>query len=521
MRASPPRRRPACLVRHHQCAGGIQISASHNPAEYNGLKLFSAEGRVVPAVVGEAVLERYRMQDAGRRSESRIERRRVEQSRRYDVGTPCTYRSESSTWTGFVRGGFACCSMPIMVRAACWAGRCWSGSAANVTVLGGEPDGQFAHEPEPTAENLGRVLTRVTQAGADVGFCQDPDADRLAIIDEHGRYSAKSTRWRLCVDHVLRSTPGPVVTNCSTSRMTEDLARKYGVPFSRSAVGEANVVDEMLRESAVIGGEGNGGVIDPRVVLVRDSFVGMALVLDAMAERNRAGQRAGRRVAAIRDSQNEGDARREKQLRRRSMRWSATFQMRPAIGSTACGSIGRKRTAAAAGSWCAPATPSRSCGSSPKRRPQTKRSDYAMRLRSDQRCEVNDLIAVRPGYLRRFRFLGRHAKRHQIRHRLAAEGVEHRAAGGEDVGDPVFFAVFFEGRAAFAAADVDFDAVVGHPLELRDEARGAAFEPRVFEHAEHAVVERDRAVQFDELADGLFEQLARFRADVELLVASA
>jgi phosphomannomutase len=155
-----------------------------------------------------------------------------------------------------------------------------------VTLLGGNPDGLFGHEPEPTAENLGGVLASVAQLGSDIGFCQDPDADRLAIIDERGRYIGEEYTLAICVDHVLRHAKGPVVTNCSTSRMTEDLARKYGVPFFRSAVGEANVADTMIRESALIGGEGNGGVIDPRVVLVRDSFAAMALVLDAMAERN-------------------------------------------------------------------------------------------------------------------------------------------------------------------------------------------------------------------------------------------
>src|SRR5690606_12896606 len=119
-----------------------------------------------------------------------------------------------------------------------------------------------------------------------IGFCQDPDADRLALIDENGVYIGEEFTLALAVDHVLRHTPGPVVTNCSTSRMTEDLAAKYGVPFSRSKVGEANVVDLMLPQNAAIGGEGNGGVIDPRVVLVRDSFTGMALVLDAMAKRD-------------------------------------------------------------------------------------------------------------------------------------------------------------------------------------------------------------------------------------------
>ncbi len=278
------------LVRHHHCAGGIQISASHNPAEYNGMKLLSAEGRVVPASVGEAVLQRYRMQDAGcgmpgsgnwaagseqlidtigahlSLVEQRVDVDRI-RSRKFRV------LLDANHGAGSVLGE------PLLERLGC-----------EVTMLGGSADGRFAHEPEPTAENLASVLRQVTEAGAQIGFCQDPDADRLAIIDENGRYVGEEYTLALCVDHVLRSTPGPVVTNCSTSRMTEDLARKYGVPFFRSAVGEANVVDEMLKRGAVFGGEGNGGVIDPRVGLVRDSFVGMALVLDAMARRDRANQ---------------------------------------------------------------------------------------------------------------------------------------------------------------------------------------------------------------------------------------
>jgi phosphomannomutase len=155
----------------------------------------------------------------------------------------------------------------------------------DLVALGPEPDGRFVHMPEPTSENLRGVLADVRRTAADVGFCQDPDADRLAIIDERGCYIGEEYTLALCVDHVLRQTPGAVVTNCSTSRMTGDIAKKYHVPFFRTAVGEANVVDAILRERAIIGGEGNGGVIDPRVGLVRDSFVGMALVLDAMAAR--------------------------------------------------------------------------------------------------------------------------------------------------------------------------------------------------------------------------------------------
>jgi phosphomannomutase len=154
-----------------------------------------------------------------------------------------------------------------------------------VTHLGAEPDGRFEHPAEPTADNLSGMLPAVREAGADVGFCQDPDADRLAVIDENGRYLGEEYTLAMCVDHVLRRRQGAIVANCSSSRMSEDLAARYGVPFFRSAVGEANVVDAMLRHDAVFGGEGNGGPIDPRVGLVRDSFVGMAQLLDAMSAR--------------------------------------------------------------------------------------------------------------------------------------------------------------------------------------------------------------------------------------------
>lgn len=274
------------LVRSLSCAGGIQISASHNPAEYNGLKLFSAEGRVIPAAAGKMVLERFHALSEAHASaqishdassivrvtdtisahlallERIVDVDRV-RSRRFRVLLDANYAS------GSVLG------RPLLEMLGC-----------ELVLLGGEPNGIFAHTPEPTAENLQGVLAEVTRVSADIGFCQDPDADRLAIIDEQGRYIGEEFTLALCVDHVLRQTPGPVVTNCSTSRMTEDIARKFGAPFSRAPVGEANVVDAMLRENAVIGGEGNGGAIDPRVVLVRDSFVGMALVLDAMAARS-------------------------------------------------------------------------------------------------------------------------------------------------------------------------------------------------------------------------------------------
>jgi phosphomannomutase len=164
-------------------------------------------------------------------------------------------------------------------------GRLLASLGCEVVALGEDPSGMFDHAPEPTAENLADVCTRVRSSQVAVGFCQDPDADRLALIDERGCYVGEEYTLAICLDHILRHMPGPVVTNCSTSRMSQDLADKYGVSFACSKVGEANVADMMIKHNAIFGGEGNGGPIDPRIGYVRDSFVGMALVLDAMASR--------------------------------------------------------------------------------------------------------------------------------------------------------------------------------------------------------------------------------------------
>lgn len=271
------------LVRKYQAAGGIEITASHNPPEYNGLKLFSAEGRVVPDAPGRRVLERFRANKPEWVPHHRLGSPGeppdpVAPHLRAVLATVDAERIQANRFKVVLdanHGAGAALGRRLLEELGC-----------QVTVLGAEPDGRFAHPAEPVAENLGGVLPAVRQAGADAGFCQDPDADRLAVIDAAGRFLGEEYTLALCVDHVLRRRKGPVATNCSTSRMTEDLARKYDVPCFRSAVGEANVVDLMLAKDAVFGGEGNGGPIDPRVGLVRDSFVGMAQLLDAMAARD-------------------------------------------------------------------------------------------------------------------------------------------------------------------------------------------------------------------------------------------
>jgi len=278
------------LVQTLGAAGGIQISASHNPPPYNGLKLFRRDGRVLPAADGQPVLEAYRrLRASGPSAEAGPW---VAADR---LGGITTLADTVSAHLGRVLAtvdveAIRARRFRVLLDSNAGAGsvlgrRLLAALGCEAIVLGGEPHGRFLHPPEPTAENLRGVSAQVMAAGAAIGFCQDPDADRLAIIDERGRYIGEEYTVALCAEHVLTQRRGPVVTNCATSRMTEDIAGRAGVPFARSAVGEANVVDRMLATGAVFGGEGNGGPIDPRVVLVRDSFVGMALVLDAMARR--------------------------------------------------------------------------------------------------------------------------------------------------------------------------------------------------------------------------------------------
>lgn len=278
---------PTCgvLVTHLNAAGGLQITASHNPVQWNGLKPFSPDGSVFNRELGESLIQLIESQDfryaswdrvgqvevfddpAGPHIERVLNLVNVDaiRARRFKVVLDCNHGSGAVATPRMLRDELGC----------------------EVTVLGGTADGVFEHIPEPTEANLGGLCHAVREAGADAGFAQDPDADRMAIVDNNGRYIGEELTLALAADHVLRRTPGDFVVNGSTSRVNADIACRHSSTFHRSAVGEANVTAMMREKKAILGGEGNGGVIEPKVGYVRDSFVSMAYVLDGLASGNR------------------------------------------------------------------------------------------------------------------------------------------------------------------------------------------------------------------------------------------
>ncbi len=277
---------PTCgvLVQHHRAAGGIQITASHNPIQWNGLKPFSPLGSVFDRPTGERLLqllESGQFNYVGWDKLGAVEvladpaGPHIERALRL-VDVPAIRARKFKVVLDCNHGSGAVSTPRLLEQLGC-----------EVTVLGGTADGRFEHIPEPLKENLTGLSEAVRRCGADAGFAQDPDADRLAIVDNQGRYIGEELTLALCADWVLSRTPGPFVVNGSTSRINADIAAKHGCEFHRSWVGEANVVALMREKNAILGGEGNGGVIEPKVGFVRDSFVSMAYVLDGLAHGTR------------------------------------------------------------------------------------------------------------------------------------------------------------------------------------------------------------------------------------------
>ena len=271
----------AMMVKHLKAEAGVSVTASHNPIEWNGLKFLNREAVAPPPSDAAAIRKIY--------DEERTRLVRVESL------IPPSRNSE--THALHVRKvlehvdtlGISSKRFKVVLDSVNGAGCVATATLLNklgcqLVHLNGVPNGKFPHEPEPTAANLTGLCEEVRRQKASVGFAQDPDADRLAVVDEKGNYIGEEYSLALAARLMMSKKKGAVaVTNLSSSRMLDDIAGKFEGRVIRTPVGEANVIAAMLGNGAVIGGEGNGGVIDPRIVPGRDSLVGIAYVLQLMA----------------------------------------------------------------------------------------------------------------------------------------------------------------------------------------------------------------------------------------------
>ena len=269
-------------VEHHHAAGGLAITASHNPIEWNALKFIGPSGlfldgaeaadmrKVVDGKIPRATWDKLGTvsadKDAAREHIEKILALPfldVEgiRKRGFRVGLDC------------VRGAGGV-FMPVLLELL----------GCKLATINMEPDGRFPHPPEPIAENLGELQRLVLESHCDLGMAVDPDVDRLALVSEEGLAIGEDYTLALAAKVVLRHRKGPIVTNLSTSRIVDDIAAEAGTTVIRTPVGEVNVATRMRAEKAPIGGEGNGGVILSELHLGRDAPVGAALVLQLLLE---------------------------------------------------------------------------------------------------------------------------------------------------------------------------------------------------------------------------------------------
>lgn len=272
--------------------GGIILTASHNPVEWNALKLLNERGEFLSAEDGRRILEYASAEDfdyvpvdqlgkiipvAGGYIDEHIQRilelPLVDRDAVASAGFRVAVDAVRST------GGLA---VPRLLEAL----------GVDYVCLYCEPTGKFPHNPEPLEKNLGDIMRAVPALQADLGIVVDPDVDRLALIDEKGRMFGEEYTLVAVADYVLQHTPGAAVSNLSSSRALRDVASRYGQPYYASAVGEVNVVKKMKETGAVIGGEGNGGVIYPALHYGRDALAGIALLLTYLAK-------SGKRLSAL------------------------------------------------------------------------------------------------------------------------------------------------------------------------------------------------------------------------------
>ncbi len=271
------------MVEELQANGGIVISASHNPVEWNAFKLINNKGTFLNS---KEINRFFSLMDADFRYEkwdkigSIIHNDKSEGihiKKVLDVVFSSKIKKKRfKVVLDSVNGAGSKITLDLLERLGC-----------RVAPLYCEMTGYFPRGAEPLQENLKDLSAMVIDKSADIGFAQDPDADRLAIVDENGRPIGEENTIALVAEHLLSKKQGRVVVNLSTTKTVEDIAKSYGAKFKRTRVGEINVVDDMRKNGARIGGEGNGGVISPDVHLGRDSLVGIGYILEMMTDRGK------------------------------------------------------------------------------------------------------------------------------------------------------------------------------------------------------------------------------------------
>ena len=264
-------------------SGGMIITASHNPVMWNGIKLLANYVLFLEAAQGEKVLQIKNQGAYGFKSWDAIGQvktydRAIDEHIEAVLALPFVnvsqIRARKFKVVADCINGAGAVAVPKLLSAL----------GCDSVIINGTPDGRFSRTPEPLPENLGDVCSAVQQYGAALAVVVDPDADRLALVSEHGEPLGEEYTLALAVDFVLQRKRGPVVANVSTTLAIDDVAQKYDCRVERTRVGEINVAKHMREIDAVIGGEGNGGVILPDVHLGRDALVGITLVLQALAE---------------------------------------------------------------------------------------------------------------------------------------------------------------------------------------------------------------------------------------------
>ncbi len=263
--------------------GGIILTASHNPADWNALKLLDGTGEFLSQSQGLDVLELAESDDARYADIEGLGRIKTDNTwnekhirlvaglNLVDIDAIRKARFKVAVDCINSVGGII---IPLLLKNL---------GVEDVIILNGKPDGNFSHNPEPLPENMGEITGLVVREKADVGFVVDPDVDRLAIICEDGSVFGEEYTLVSVSDYVLSKTPGNTVSNMSSTRALRDITEKHGAAYFSSAVGEVNVVEEMKKRNAVIGGEGNGGIIYPELHYGRDALAGIALFLSQLA----------------------------------------------------------------------------------------------------------------------------------------------------------------------------------------------------------------------------------------------